>query len=121
MWNPMAKMMGAGLKMLDLDQIEQTVKPTDAQRPAFNDLKAAVATAEDQIRNACPGKPPMTLPGRLEVAEKRFTAMSAGLSAVRPKVDAFYKTLSDDQKSCFNAIRPSHEEQGPQGHMHHRQ
>lgn len=86
MLNPMARMMGAGLKRLDLDQIERAVKPTDTQRPAFNDLKAAVAKAENQIRNACPGKPPMTLPARLEVAEKRFAAMSAGLGAVRPKV-----------------------------------
>jgi len=93
MLNPMARMMDAGLKMLDLDQIERAVRPTGAQRPAFDDLKAAVAKAEDRIRIACPGKPPMTLPARLEATEKRFAAMSAGLSAVRPKVDVFYNVL----------------------------
>jgi hypothetical protein len=121
MLNPMARFMTVGLKMLDLEQVERVVEPTNAQRPAFNELKAAVATAEEEIRNSCPGKPPATLPARLEAAETRFAAMAAGIRAVRPAVDAFYNTLSEKQKSRFDAIRPEHETQGSQRHQHGRQ
>jgi hypothetical protein len=108
MLKPMARMMNAGLKVLDLEQIERTVKPTEAQRATFNDLKAVSSKAEEAIRKSCPGKPPSTLPGRLEAAERRLAATLAGMRVVRPAVDAFYAMLNEEQKSRFDAIRPDH-------------
>jgi hypothetical protein len=120
MLNPMARLMNVGLRMLDLAQIERVVEPTVAQRTAFDELKAVTAKADEQVRNSCSGKPPSTLPARLEAAEIRFGAMFEAIRAVRPAVDVFYKTLSEDQKRRFNAIRPDHDAQGSQCHQHDR-
>jgi hypothetical protein len=44
----------AGLAEWRMELIERAVRPTDAQRPAINDLKAASAKAAEIITAACP-------------------------------------------------------------------
>jgi hypothetical protein len=89
-----------------LDQIEQAVRPSDAQRPAFNDFKAAVQKAEEIVRASCPAELPLTPTGRLDVMEKRLEAMLQGVKTVRPALETFFKSLDDEQKARFIAVGP---------------
>jgi LTXXQ motif family protein len=81
-----------------LERIERLVRPTDAQRAAFEDLKTASAKALDIVRAACPIETPLTPTGRLELAEKRVEARLQAIKILRPPLEAFYRLLSDEQK-----------------------
>jgi hypothetical protein len=106
MFMPIGKPMSVGLGALDIDSIEQAVKPTAAQRVAFDDLKAISAKAEEAVRMACPGRPPETPLARVEMMERRLDAMLSAVRTLRPALQAFYNMLSDDQKRRFDAVRP---------------
>jgi hypothetical protein len=81
-----------------LQRIERLVRPTDAQRAAFDELKAASGKALDIARAACPVETPLTPTGRMELAEKRTEARLAAIKVMRPSLEAFYKLLTDEQK-----------------------
>jgi hypothetical protein len=81
-----------------LQRIERLVRPTDAQRAAFEDLKAASAKALDIARAACPVEMPLTPTGHLELAEKRVEARLQAIRLLRPPLESFYRLLSDEQK-----------------------
>jgi len=81
-----------------LQRIERLVRPTDAQRPAFEDLKTASAKALEIVRAACPIEAPLTPAGRLELAEERVEARLQGIKLLRPPLESFYKLLTDEQK-----------------------
>jgi hypothetical protein len=102
MCNPQA----AGLAEWRVDAIERAVRPTDAQRAAFNELKAASTKAADVIAAACPRDFPETSTARLEAMEKRLDAMLQAVKTVRPAFDAFYATLTDEQKAELNKAGP---------------
>jgi LTXXQ motif family protein len=91
-----------------MERIEHVVKPTDAQRQAFADLKTAASKAADIVRAACPTERFLTPTGRLESAEKRTEARLQAIRTVRPALENFYKSLSDEQKAHFNAIHAHH-------------
>lgn len=98
-----------------LVRIEHKVKPTDAQKPAFEDLKTAMRSAAEKIEASCP---PKTDQSKAAEGEKRLTPVErlaqtqAGLEAsleavktVRPAAEKFYASLSDEQKVKFNPPR----------------
>ena len=96
----------AGLAEWRIERIERAVKPTDAQRPAFDALKAASTKAAETIAAACPREFPETATARLETMEKRLDAMLAAVKTVRPAFEAFYATLTDEQKAALNRVGP---------------
>lgn len=84
-----------------IDRISRTVQPTDAQKPDFDALSAAITKAEGDLKAACPTdaeRADMTPPGRLNLAEKRMSAMLAALRTVKDPFDALYAKLDDKQK-----------------------
>jgi hypothetical protein len=107
MFMPIGKPMSVGLGALDIDSIEGAVKPTEAQRATFAELKAISARAEDGVRKACPGKPPATPLARLDMVERRLDAMLAAVRTLRPALQSFYSMLSDEQKRRFDAVGPA--------------
>jgi hypothetical protein len=48
----------------------------------------------------------MTPPGRLQAMTLRLTATLEAVQTVRPAMEAFYNSLSDEQKERFNEIGP---------------
>ena len=96
----------AGLAEWRKERIERLVKPTDAQRKALDDLQTASAKAAQIVSDACPKEFPAGAPARLELMEKRMEAMLAALKTVRPAFDAFYATLSDEQKAKLDRGGP---------------
>ena len=97
----------AQLTNLPLERISEVVQPTDAQRPALDELRAASAKAIDMLKAGCPKDLPTTPPGRLAAMESRLQVMLAAVQIVRPALERFYQSLSDEQKARFNAIAPA--------------
>lgn len=97
---------GAGLAEWRMERIERIVQPTEAQRAALNDLKAASTKAAEQISAACPREFPASAAARMDLMEKRMETMLAAIKIVRPAFDAFYATLSDEQKAKLDRGGP---------------
>ena len=90
-----------------IERISEVVQPTDAQRPALDELKAASAKAIEMLQSACPQDLPSIPTGRLAAMESRLQVMLAAVQTVRPALERFYQSLSDEQKARFNAIAPA--------------
>jgi hypothetical protein len=89
-----------------VDEIERAVKPTEAQQTVLKDLRAASAKAAETLTAACPNDLPRTSGERLAFMEKRMEAMLAAVKTVRPAFDAFYASLTAEQKDRLDAAGP---------------
>src|SRR5262249_55274800 len=90
-----------------IERISKVVQPTDAQRPALDELKAASAKAIETLQSACPHDLPSIPAGRLAAMESRLQVMLAAVQTVRPALEGFYKSLSDRQQPPSNAMAPA--------------
>jgi hypothetical protein len=99
---------GAGMAEWRMERIERLINPNEAQRKALGDLRTASAKAAETIAAACPTDIPASASARMELMEKRLEAMLAAIKTVRPAFDAFYATLSDEQKARVNSGGPRH-------------
>ena len=117
---------GNAAEMADhmLVRLEYKVKPTDAQKPAFEELKAAAKAAAAKAKAGCPAEPVRAADGakpapkapteKLAMMEAKLAAELDAVRAVRPAADKFYATLSDDQKKALT------EREGGKGGWQHR-
>jgi hypothetical protein len=96
----------AGMAEWRIDEIERVVRPTDAQRTALGDLRAASAKALDALKSACPLEIPHTSAQRMAFMEKRMEAMLEVIKIVRPAFETFYAEMSDEQKARLDAVGP---------------
>jgi Spy/CpxP family protein refolding chaperone len=96
---------GVGFVEWRTDRLAEVLKLTDAQRPRFDEFKAASAKAAETMRTACPAQFPATTAARMELMEQRAEAMLAAIKTVRPAFDAFYAALTDEQKKQLDAGR----------------
>src|SRR5262249_46610424 len=92
-----------------IERISEVVQPTDAQRTALDELRAASAKAVDMLKAGCPKDLPSITTGRLAAMESRLEIMLAAVKTVRPALESFYRSLSDEQKARFNAISPAND------------
>jgi hypothetical protein len=86
--------------------IERSVRPTDAQRANLTALQDAAAKAGDILKSSCPPADARTPPARLAAVGTRLDAMLQAIVTVRPALDNFYNSLTDEQKAAFDAIGP---------------
>ena len=93
-----------GLANLPIEKIEDVVKPTGAQEDGLKQLQDATGKAVSLLQAACPEDTPLTPPGRLTAMEKRLQAMIDAANTVRPALDSFYASLSNEQKARFDRI-----------------
>ena len=93
-----------------LERIESTIKPTDAQKPEMDALRAAATKAEATIRAACPaaGDDDRSPPARLAQMEKNASAIAEAIKTVRPAFDALYAKLDDKQRDRMRWSRGRH-------------
>jgi hypothetical protein len=87
-------------------RISEVVQPTEAQRPALDELRAASQKAMDILKAGCPSDLPSTPTGRLAAMESRVRVMLQAVQTVRPPLERFYQLLSDEQKARLNAVSP---------------
>ena len=90
-----------------IERISEIVQPTAAQRPALDELRTASAKAIEMLKSGCPKDLPSIPTGRLAAMESRLQVMLAAVQTVRPALERFYQSLSDEQKARFNAIAPA--------------
>jgi hypothetical protein len=93
-----------GLANLPIEKIEDVVKPTEAQQDGLKQLQEATGKAVAVLQAACPEDMPLTPPGRLEAMEKRLQAMVEAANTVKPALESFYASLSNEQKARFDRI-----------------
>lgn len=93
-----------------LGRLENTIRPTDAQKPEMDALRAAATKAESIVRAACPasGDEDRSPPARLAQMEKNMTAMAEAIKTVRPAFDALYAKLDDKQRDRMRWSRGHH-------------
>lgn len=95
-----------GMTDLPIQRIEQVVQPTAEQQDAFNGLKAGSAKAAEGLQASCPAQTPTTPLARLDAVGTRLKAMLTAMHTVRPKLQQFYASLSDEQKARFDTMGP---------------
>jgi hypothetical protein len=103
-----------GVIDLPVQRIEQVVQPTAQQQSVFNDLKKAAQKAGDQLQSSCPTAVPKSPVARVDTVETRLTAMADAIKSVRPDLQNFYASLSDEQKARFNTMGPPPKAASPQ-------
>jgi len=86
--------------------IEQSVKPTEAQRASLDALKDAATKAADMLKNTCQPATALTPPARLAAIGQRLDTMLQAVKSVSVALNDFYGSLSDEQKAHFDAIGP---------------
>jgi hypothetical protein len=64
------------------------------------------------LESACPTMIPQTPVGRLEVMQKRLEAMIEAANTVRPALEDFYASLTNEQKAKFNRLGRDSARQG---------
>jgi LTXXQ motif family protein len=93
---------------LPVERIEQVVQPNgQQQQDAFNALKQASHDAAEQLQASCPKEVPQTPVARLDAVKTRLEAMVEAMKTIRPKLQDFYTSLSDEQKAKFNIMGPA--------------
>jgi Spy/CpxP family protein refolding chaperone len=99
MCNPAA----SGFAEWRTDRLAELIKLTDAQRAKFNEFRVASVKSAEVMRTACLADVPETIIGRTEAMEKRMDTMLQAVRTMRPALEAFYATLSDEQKAQLDS------------------
>jgi hypothetical protein len=103
-----------GVTAWPLASITQAVRPTPAQRALLDELRTAAAKAANVFKESCSDTYAMTPPGRLRAMTNRISATLEAVRIVRPALEKFYSSLSDEQQARFNALGPHIGERSPQ-------
>ena len=90
---------------LPVQRIERIVQPNGQdQESLLAALKQASREAAEQLQSSCPKQMPQTPVGRLDAIKIRLQSMVEAMNTIRPKLQAFYGSLSDEQKARFNIM-----------------
>jgi hypothetical protein len=104
-----------GVTDLPIERIKEVVQPTGDQLAALNELSAAAAKANDIIKASCPTAVPLTPVARRDAVEARLEAVNQAADIVRGLLQAFYGSLSDEQKQRFDKMGSKGKRQAPAG------
>lgn len=97
-----------GITAWPFADITRVVRPTAEQRDLIDQLKHAAAQAADAFKNSCSDDYALTPPGRLQAMINRISATLEAVRIVRPALEAFYNSLSDEQRGRFNTLGPQY-------------
>ena len=87
-----------------IDQIDRSVQPTDAQRPALANVKQAFAKAVDDLDAHCPTTVPPTALARLDAIEARLDATWRSVLSIQVALANFETKLDDAQRDRFDQM-----------------
>ncbi len=104
----LCKQPGSGITAWPFADIEQKVGLNADQRRLLGDVRKASEDAAAVFKASCPQENafPLTPPGRLASMTARLDATLQAVETVRPPLEKFYDSLSDEQKERFNEIGP---------------
>lgn len=101
---------GTGVTAWPFTQIEQKLDLTADQKNLLEGVREAAKDAAATFKASCPANDafPLTPPGRLQAMTARLQATLQAVETVKPALDKFYSSLSDEQKERFNELGPKH-------------
>ncbi|HET7803393.1 MAG TPA: Spy/CpxP family protein refolding chaperone [Pseudolabrys sp.] len=99
---------GSGVTAWPFADIERKVKLNAEQKELLADIRKASQDAAAAFKASCPPDDsfPLTPPGRLDAMTARLEATLQAVQTVRPALEAFYASLTDEQKERFNELGP---------------
>jgi hypothetical protein len=95
-----------GITAWPFASMARAIQPTPEQRAWLDALRSAAAKAADAFKQSCGDSYAMTPPGRLRAMTNRISATLEAVRIVRPALEKFYRSLSDEQQARFNALGP---------------
>ncbi len=87
-----------------IHQLSQSLQPSDSQRDALADTKAAFARAASNLDPQCPASLPPSPFARLVAIQARLDAEWRAVLTVQVALASLENGLSDDQRVRFNAL-----------------
>ena len=93
----------AELKNFPIDVIAESTTPDDTQNNALQQARQDAAAAADMLAAGCPKGIPTDPSARLDLMEHGVDAVENALNALQPPLQAFYGTLTGDQKRRLDA------------------
>jgi len=97
----------AELQRMPLDAVFKTVQPSDKQRTALEQIRAAANDAANKLNVTCPKDVPAPLTERLDTMRASLDAIKAALQPLRPVFVDAYAVLNDEQKARLVALTMS--------------
>ena len=99
---------GSGITAWPFADIERKVGLSGEQKQLLGDVRKASLDAAAVFKASCPPENtfPLTPPGRLGAMTARLDATLQSVQTVRPALETFYNSLSDEQKERFNELGP---------------
>jgi hypothetical protein len=99
---------GNGVTAWPFGDIERKVGLNGEQKQLLDDVRRASEDAAAGFKASCPAENafPLTPPGRLAAMTVRLEATLQTVQTVRPPLEKFYASLSDEQKERFNLLGP---------------
>lgn len=99
---------GSGVTAWPFAQIQQKVGLSAEQKSLLGEVRSAATKAGAIFKTSCPAQNAFSLtpPGRLQAMIVRLQATLEATQTVRPALEAFYNSLSDEQKERFNELGP---------------
>jgi hypothetical protein len=104
----LCKQPGSGITAWPIAEIEKKVGLNDEQKQLLADMRRDAEKAAGAFKASCPAENafPLTPPGRLAAMTARLQSTLEAVDTVKPALDKFYNSLSDEQKERFNEIGP---------------
>src|SRR5215831_16829193 len=104
----LCKQPGNGVTAWPFADIERKVGLNAEQKQLLGDMRKASEDAAATFKASCPSENafPLTPPGWLAAMNARLDATLQAVDTVRPALEKFYNSLSDEQKERFNEIGP---------------
>jgi hypothetical protein len=93
-----------GTLQLPTGEIESRLHLSDTQRQGLDVLRRMSVLARNTLNFDCQPDENLTPPDRLATADTRLDAMLDAIKQIRPALDDFFATLSDEQKAQFETI-----------------
>jgi hypothetical protein len=97
--NPMA----AARAGWGIERIERLLQLADHQRRLLVDLKAELVKAADLSGGTCPATIPTNSADRIVFMQQRLASLHRAIDAIVPPFDAFYRSLSTEQRGQLDA------------------
>ena len=89
-----------------VERIDRAVEPNASQRDALEQLRHAVGQAIERITAICPAAPPASVSQRLNAIQDRIWIMHDALLTIRLPFEAFYNSLTDEQRQRLRGVQP---------------
>jgi hypothetical protein len=104
----LCKQPGSGVTAWPFADIERKVGLNAEQKDLLGEIRKASQDAAATFKASCPPDDafPLTPPGRLDAMTARLEATLQTVQTVRPALENFYASLSDEQKERFNELGP---------------